>query len=134
MVEIVQTEPGSAGLDGVLAGMLLAAAADPSKAAVLARMSGSLRISVTDLVTELRIEFEAGRVSVSEDAKPADLHLCVSSTRLLALATVPRIGGVPSPLHADGRRFFVGLVTRKVRIRGWRHARLLNQLMAVLGT
>lgn len=132
MVEIVQAKPDSAGLDGVLAGMLVAAAADSAKADVLAQMSGSLRISVTDLLADLRLEFDAGRVTVSEDTSPADLHLTMPSGTLLALSSVPKIAGVPSPLHPDGRSFFLGLVTRKVRITGLCHVRLLNQLMTVL--
>jgi hypothetical protein len=62
----------------------------------------------------------------------AKVRIEMPSETLMAFSTIPLLGGLPSPLTAEGRAFTKHLLTRKVKIGGLRHLRLVTQLNTLL--
>jgi hypothetical protein len=133
VASVVLADPESAGLSSMLAALLASAVERPDKAKVLDAMNGTVTISVPDAEVEVGLRFSGGVCRVHDGPIPgAKVRIEMPSDTLMAFSTIPLLGGLPSPLAAEGRAFTKQLLTRKVKIGGLRHLRLVTQLNTLL--
>ncbi|HVF03946.1 MAG TPA: hypothetical protein VNA20_03820 [Frankiaceae bacterium] len=133
MPHVVLADPGNGGLDAMLAGLLTAAADDPSKARVLDAMRGTVTIAVPDAEVEVGLRFSHGVCKVHPTAiAGSKVRIEMPSETLMAFSTMPLMFGMPSLRTPEGRAFTRQVLTREVRITGLRHLKLITQLNTVL--
>ena len=133
MAQVVLADPDAAGLASMIAALVESAIEDPSKAALLDRMSGTVTIVVPDAEVQVGLRFRGGTCRVESGPIPGStLRLTMPSDVLLEMSTIPLVAGLPSMLHPAGRAFAVKLLTGRVRVGGGWHVGLLTQLNQLL--
>jgi hypothetical protein len=130
---VVLEDPDAGGLPAILAALLTAAVADPAKAALLSRTTGTVGIRVPDADLAVVLRFGGGHCRIGGgDPGAADLRLTMDSALLLGLSRVPLFGGLPSPWAPQGRAVLRDLAARRLRIGGLTHLRLLRRVTLLL--
>lgn len=133
MAEVVLADPEAAGLSSMLAALLSSAVEKPEKARVLDAMNGTVTVAVPDAEVEVGLRFSNGTCRVHDGPIPGSkVRIEMPSEMLMAFSTIPLLAGMPSPLTAPGRDFARQVLTRKVKIGGLRHVRLITQLNTLL--
>lgn len=108
--------------------------ADPQKAALVRRTTGSVGIVVTDTEEEVRLLFTGAELWVtSGPAMTADLRLVGTADVIMGLSTVPLRMGLPDPLSSTGRALTGRWATGGLQIHGLpRAAPLLRTVLTLL--
>jgi hypothetical protein len=121
---------GLASMLGVLIEQNLAR--DPGRRRLLRANVVTLRATDADVAVTLRVR--PGGVEVANGAAGnAHLEVATDAHRLLDLAAVPLVMGLPDPLTARGREITGALVRRRLRVRGMvRHPVRLSRLNRLL--
>jgi len=133
MAQVVLVDPENGGLDAMLAGLLTSAVEKPEKAKVLDAMNGTVTITVPDAEVEVGLRFGNGVCQVYPSAIPGSkVRITMPSETLMGFSMIPLMYGMPSVLTPEGRAFTTMVLTRKVRIGGLRHLKLITQLNTLL--
>lgn len=132
---VVLADPAANGLDAMIAAVLTEVLKQPAKVALLDQMRGTVTLTIPDQSAEVGLRFADGVATVLPSGVPgAMLHLTVPSTVLMAMGSAKQLPliGLPSPATAGGRDLYLALLTRRMKIGGLRHARLLGQFGTLL--
>jgi hypothetical protein len=102
---VVDVQEDAGGFTAMLGGLLQAnLRADPGKADLVRRTTGSVVVEVTDTGEQVRLVLAGGRLAVRRaDERPADLRLAGTADVLMALTTTPLRFGLPDVLSGAGR-------------------------------
>ncbi|CAN5497884.1 hypothetical protein BH23ACT9_BH23ACT9_04810 [soil metagenome] len=132
---LIEVEEGSGAFAGMLGGLLAAnLQADPGKAGMVRRTSGSVGILVTDTDEEVRLHFAGDALWItSGPAGAADLRLVGTADTIMGLSTVPLRFGLPDLLSSTGRGLTGRWVQGGLQIHGLpRAAPLLRTVLSML--
>lgn len=135
---VIAVADGSGSFASMLGGLLRAnLEADPSKAGMVRRTTGTVGIVVSDTGEEVRLHFAEGQLWVTDGpAGVADLRLVGTADVLMGLSTVPLRFGVPDLLSSTGRSLTGRWATGGLQVHGLPRAtsllRTLLQLLSVL--
>jgi hypothetical protein len=130
-VTIESADPS--GLAQMIAGLLeQQLAREPARAALL--RPSVVELSVPDAAVAVTVRLAPDGVRIADGPAPdAHLRIVAASDRMLALAAAPLRGGIPDPLHPDGRAAIADLMTRRVRVHGLlRHPRRLTRFTSLI--
>ncbi|HUG86354.1 MAG TPA: hypothetical protein VMM13_17440 [Euzebya sp.] len=132
---LVEVEEGCGAFAGMLGGLLQAnLQADPGKAALVRRTTGSVGMVVSDTGEEVRLLFTGALLRVtSGPAMATDLRLVGTADVIMGLSTVPLRLGLPDPMSSSGRALTGRWATGGLQIHGLpRSAPLLRTLLSLL--
>jgi hypothetical protein len=106
---------------------------DPSRSRLLDGRSRSVRITASDLATDVGLQLGGGRVNVSSEI-PQRPHLWIltDSATLLDLPNVKLLGGLPSLADPMGRKITKKLVRGDLKVRGMIRLPLLSKVQRLL--
>lgn len=131
----IEVEEGSGSFAGLLGGLLRAnAQADPTKADVVRRTTGTIGITVTDTDEDVRLVFTGtGLWVTSGPAVGTDLRLVGTADVIMGLSTVPLRFGLPDQLSSTGRALTGRWATGGLQVHGLPRATpLLRTLLSLL--
>ena len=109
----------------------------PARLAALGGPAGVVRVTATDSGQSVTLELRGGeaRIYPGATAGPPDVELTGPSGLLLTAVAAPRIGPLPNPLTAGGRRVLAAAVRGEVTVRGGtRGRRILGRVRRLLTT
>jgi hypothetical protein len=132
---VVIADPELEGLGAMLADLMRAnVARDPSRAALVRGVTGTINIVAKDADVEVGLEFADDSVHVF--AKPfrrAGLEIVCDSATLMELTTVPLLAGQPDVRTKQGRDVVAKMLRRELRVKGLlAHPILLGRLQRLL--
>ncbi|MGI9017469.1 MAG: hypothetical protein ACR2HR_10275 [Euzebya sp.] len=135
MPEVMIDAPDGPGpLAAMLGGLLRAnLQAEPVKAALVTRTTGTVAITVTDTFEELCLRFDGADLWVQTDCDQPDLRLKGTADVIMGLSTMPLRFGLPDLLSGGGRVMTGRWVSGGLEIHGLpRGAPLLRTLLSLL--
>ena len=107
-------------------------ASHPDRAGLLDGVRGRVNVIATDAHVSTGLLFTGSGLSVGSAFDRADVTIRTDSETLLQMTSVPLRFGNPDPGTQAGREIIRKIATRKLRIRGLIHQRLIGRLQRLL--
>lgn len=125
--------PEASGLGEMIADIVRSnIAAHPQRAGLLDGVRGRVNVIATDAGVATGLLFTGSGLSVGSAFDRAEVTIETDSETLLQMTSVPLRFGNPDPTTAEGRDVLRKIATRKLRIRGLVHQKLIGRMQRLL--
>lgn len=115
---------------GLIEGNLLA---DPRRQRLLSGSPRTVTISAEDLDASVSLVLGGGAISVSEGIQEEPkLWIRADAATLIELPNAKLLAGLPSIMHASGRKVLTKLVRGDMKVKGLTHLALLSRVQRLL--